>query len=389
LETNLRFLLKYLNTNFKNMLDVQKIQAAINMIAAEKKLPKQKLVEIIEAALKTAYKKDFGNKDENVNVHFDLESGELEISVEKTVVKTVEDPNTEISFEDLWDDAGDFNEWDVIELDVTDEVLEQDGDVFGRIASQAARQVIIQKVADSEKEKIYDLFVWKEWEVVNMRVNLVEGWKVIFDYNGNQVSLPRGEQVTRDSYVADNRLYLYVAEVSKEENSIPKVILSRKRAELVPAIFAEYVPEIAEWVVTIDGVVRHAWVKTKLLVSSEYEEIDPAGTLIGQKWMRVKAVMEELSWEKIDIIPNSNDIRDVIARSLTPASVVKVEDGENDESYIAYIPFGERAKAVGRGWINVNLASQLTGCQISIEELEQTEEQKQEEAQAALEDENK
>lgn len=362
------------------MLDVQQIQAAINMIAAEKKLPKQKLVEVIEAALKTAYKKDYGSKDENVNVHFDLESGELEISVEKTVVKTVEDPATEISFEELGEDGEDFEEGDVIELDVTDEVFAKTGDSFGRIASQAARQVIIQKVSDSEKEKIYDLFVWKEGEVVNMRVDLVEGGKVIFDYNGNQVVLPRSEQVSRDNYVPDNRLYLYVAEVSKEENALPKVVLSRKRAELVPAIFAEYVPEIAEEVVSIDAVVRHPWVKTKILVSSSYEEIDPAGTLIGQKGMRVKAVMEELSGEKIDVIPNSDDIKDVIARSLTPASVVKVEEGDEEDTYTAFIPHGERAKAVGRGWINVNLASELTGCRISIEELEPVEGENEEEA---------
>ncbi len=365
------------------MLDVQKIQAAINMIAAEKKIPKQKLVEIIESAIKTAYKKDYGNKDENVNVHFDLESGELEISVEKEVVTTVTDPNTQISFEELGDDAEGFSEGDVIEIDVTDEVLSHEGDVFGRIASQAARQVIIQKVADSEKEKIYDLFAGKEGEVVNMRVNLVEGGKVVFDYNGNQVVLPKSEQVSRDSYVPDNRLYLYVAEVSREENSIPKVVLSRKRAELVPAVFAEYVPEIGEGIVSIDAVVRHPGVKTKILVSSNYEEIDPAGTLIGQKGMRVKAVMEELSGEKVDIIPNSDDIRDVIARSLTPATVVKVEAGKDEESFVAYIPYGERAKAVGRGGINVHLASELTGCQISIEELPQTEEQKAQEQAAA------
>ena len=362
------------------MLDIQKIQAAINMIAAEKKLPKQKLVEIIESALKTAYKKDYGNKDEEVNVHFDLESGELEISVEKTIVETVEDPALEVSLEDLWEDGEWFSLGDVIEFDVTEEVLAQDGDIFGRIASQAARQVIIQKVADSEKEKIYDLFVGKEGEVVNMRVDLVEWGKVIFDYNGNQVSLPRSEQVSRDNYVADNRLYLYIAEVSREEWMLPKVILSRKRPELVPAIFAEYVPEIAEEVVSIDGVVRHPGVKTKLLVSSSYEEIDPAGTLIGQKGMRVKAVMEELSGEKIDIIPNSDDVRDVIARSLTPADVVKVESWEEENSYVAYIPYGERARAVWRGGINVHLASELIGCSISIEELEQTEEQKAEEA---------
>jgi len=256
------------------------------------------------------------------------------------------------------------------------------------LSSLMLQKKYFQKVADSEKEKIYELFAGKEGEVVNMRVELVEGGKVVFDYNGNQVSLPRGEQVSRDNYVADNRLYLYVAEVSHEEGSLPKVVLSRKRAELVPAIFAEYVPEIAEEVVSIDAVVRHPGVKTKLLVSSSYEEIDPAGTLIGQKGMRVKAVMEELSGEKIDIIPNSGDIRDIIARSLTPADVVKVEDGEEEDSYIAYIPYGERAKAVGRGGINVHLASELTWCRISIEELEQTEEQKREEAEAASDLEN-
>lgn len=351
------------------MLDVKKIQAAINMIAAEKKLPKEKLVEIIEAAIKTAYKKDYGSKDENVNVHFDMESGTLEISVEKTVVKVVEDPATEISFEELGDDAEGFEEGDVIEIDVTEEVLENDGDIFGRIASQAARQVIIQKIGDSEKEKIFELFAGKEGEVINMRVELVEWGKVVFDYNGNQVVLPKSEQVSRDNYTPDQRFYLYVAEVVQNENSGPRVVLSRKRRELVPAIFAEYVPEIAEGIVTIDNVARHPGVKTKLLVSSTYEEIDPAGTLIWQKGMRVKAVMEELSGEKIDIVPNSDDVADVIKRALTPADVLSVEVDEEQEKAIAYIREGDRARAVGRGGVNVNLASELTGYRISIEEV--------------------
>lgn len=358
------------------MLDVQKIQAAINLIAAEKKLPKETLVGIIEAAIRTAYKKDFWSKDEEVNVHFDLESGELEISVEKTIVEVVEDPATEISLAELWDDGEWFEIWDVIELDMTDEVMSKDGDIFGRIASQAARQVIIQKVGDSEKEKIYNLFAGKEWEVVNMRVDLVEAWKVTFDYNGNQVVLPKSEQVSRDAYVADNRLYLYVAEVSKEENSLPKVVLSRKRKELVACIFAEYVPEIGEWVINIDAVARHPGVKTKILVSSNYDEIDPAGTMIGQRGMRVKSVMEELSWEKVDVIPNTGDIKDIIARSLTPAEVIRVEEGEKEDSYIVYIPYGERARAVGKWGINVQLASELLDVTLSVEELPQTEEQK-------------
>lgn len=354
------------------MLDVKKIQAAINMIAAEKKLPKEKLVEVIEAAIRTAYKKDYGNKDENVNVHFDLESGELEISVEKAVVTTVEDPATQISFEELGEDGEGFEEGDIIELDVTDEVLSQEGDIFGRIASQAARQVIIQKIGDSEKEKIFELFSGKEGEVINMKVELVEGGKVVFDYNGNQVILPKSEQVSRDNYTPDQRFYLYVAEVVQNENSSPKVVLSRKRPEIVPAIFAEYVPEIAEGIVSIDNVARYPGVKTKILVSSNYDEIDAAGTLIGQKGMRVKAVMEELSGEKIDIIPNTEDIADVIKRSLTPADVLRIEVDEENESATAYIREGERAKAVGRGGINVNLASELVWYRISIEEVEGT-----------------
>ncbi len=364
------------------MFDVKQIQAAINMIAAEKKLPKEKLVEVIEAALRTAYKKDYWNKDENVNVHFDLESGELEISVEKTVVEKVENPDTEISFKELWEDGEWFDVGDVIEIDVTDEVLWQDGDVFWRIASQAARQVIIQKIGDSEKEKIFELFSGKEGEVINMRVDLVEWGKAIFDYNGNQVVLPKSEQVSRDNYTPDQRFYLYVAEVINTEWSSPRVVLSRKRPEVVPAIFAEYVPEIGEGVVNIERVVRHPWVKTKLLVSSNYDEIDPAGTLIGQKWMRVKAVMEELSGEKIDIIPNSDDVRDVIKRSLTPAEVLNVEMNDDEDSVTVYIPEWERARALWRGGVNVNLASELTGYKISIEEVpvEQEEDEEQNEA---------
>ncbi len=351
------------------MLDLKKIEAAINLISIEKKIKKEKIVEIIESALKTAYRKDYWNKDDKVNVRLNFESGEIEITLEKTLVSEVTNPALEISFEELWDDASEFEEWEVIEIDVTDEVMKNWAESFWRIASQAARQVIIQKIWDSEKERIYELFLWKEGTVVNMKIELVEWWKVIFDYNGNQVVLPKSEQVSRDNYVAWQRYYLYVAEVSNEENSSPKVVLSRKRKELVSAIFAEHVPEIKEWIVEIDRIVRHPWVKTKMLVSSTFPEIDPVGTMIGQKWIRVKSVMDEISWEKIDIIPNNDDIREVIKKSLTPAEVVKVEIFENEDRVKAYIKEWDRAKAVWKNWLNVNLASELVWYKISVEEI--------------------
>lgn len=352
------------------MLDIKKIEAAINMISAEKKIPKDKLIEIIEAAIRTAYKKDFGYKDEKVNVKLNLESGKIDISIEKIVTKEVTEPALQISFEELGADAEDFKEGDVIEIDVTDEVMGKAGEeAFGRIASQAARQVIIQKIGDSEKERIYELFSGKEGEVVSMKVELVEGGKVVLDYNGNQVILPKSEQVLRDNYIPGIRMYIYVAEVSHEDNQAPKVTLSRKRPEIVPAIFATYVPEIGDGIVNIERVVRHPGIKTKMLVSSNYEEIDPVGTLIGQKGMRVKSVMEEIAGEKIDIIPVDEDVREMIRRSLTPAQVTKVEIDEENTSATVYIPAGERAKAVWKNGVNVNLASELTGFKISLIEM--------------------
>ena len=277
------------------MLDLKAIEAGIKVIAAEKKISEDKIKEIIEAALKTAYKKDYSSdRDEKVNITMDFTNYKIDISVEKTVVEVVENPGLEISFDDLWEDAENFSQWDIIELDMTDEVMKDGWESFWRIASQAARQVIIQKLWDSEKEKIYELFKGKEWTLVHLKVEMVDGGKVIFDYNGNSVVLPKSEQVSRDDYVANKRYYLYVAEVSQDENMPPKVIISRKREDLVALIFAEHVPEINEWIVDIDRVVRFPWVKTKMLVSSSFDEIDAVWTLIWQKWIRVKSVMEEL-----------------------------------------------------------------------------------------------
>ncbi len=362
------------------MLDIKQIEQAVTIISAEKKIPKEKLLNIIEAAIKTAYKKDYGRKDEEVNVKIDLEKETMEITVEKTVVKEVTNPALEISFDDLWEDAENFEEWDVIELDVTDEVMKNDEwESFWRIASQAARQVIIQKISDSEKEKIYDLFQWKEGQIVNMKVELVEWGKVIFDYNGNQVVLPKSEQVSKDVYSPGSRFYIYIQQVTKLDNGTPKVVLTRKAPGLVSAIFAESVSEIHDWIISIDEIVRQPWIKTKMLVSSNYEEIDPVWTLIGQRWMRVKSVMEELSWEKIDIIPNFGDIREIVKKSLSPAQIEKVEIDSEEEIATAYLKKSERAKAVWKNGLNINLATKLLWIKINIVDIKEEEDGETEE----------
>jgi len=354
------------------MLDIKKIEAAVNMLSAEKKIPKQKLIDIIESAIKTAYKKEYGWKDENVNVHLNLEKWSLDISIEKMVVKEVTNPAIEISFEELWDDAESFEEWDMVELDMTEEVLkEDDGDAFWRIASQAARQVMVQKIWESEKEKIYELFKSKEWQIINMKIEMIESGKVILDYNWNQVVLPKSEQVARDRYQPDQRLYIYIAEVSNDEKTWPRVTLSRKHPNLVAEIFALYIPELKDETISIDKIVRQPWVKTKLLVSTNYNEIDPVGTLIWQKWIRVKSVMEELGWEKIDLIPNSDSIEEVIKLSLSPAEITRIEIDEENKKTNVYLPSSQRWKAVWKWWVNINLASALVGYSISLQEIDE------------------
>lgn len=350
------------------MLDIKKINAAINLITAEKKIPKETLVAIIESAIKTAYKKDYGSKDEEVNVKLDMDSWNIEITVEKTVVKEVENPNTEISFDDLWDDADDFEEGDVIEIDVTEEVLASSlWESFWRIASQAARQVIIQKIWDSEKQKIYEIFKDKVWEILSMKVVMVESKKVILDYNGDQVILPKSEQVSRDDYTPDSRIYIYVAKAEIDEKNGPRVVLSRKNSDLVLKLCEMNVPELQDGTVEVEKIVRYAWVKTKILVSSALEEIDAAGCVIWQRWSRIKSVMEELRWEKIDVIVDNGNVEAMIKKSLTPAEVETVEVNEEEKTAKVFLKDTERAKAIWKNWVNINLASKLVGYNISIE----------------------
>lgn len=347
------------------MLDLKKIEAAINQISAEKKIDKSKLVEIIEQAIKTAYKKDYGSKDANVNVHLDLESGAIEITVEKEIVKTVEDPFTQIAISDLGEDWESFNIWDTVEIDVSDEILSNE-EWFGRIASQAAKQVIIQKIQESEKEKIYNLFKWKEWEIVNLKIELVEKNKVLLDYNGNSIVLPKSEQVAKDRYTPGQRIYVYVGKVEEDAISGPRVTLTRKDKNLVVKLFEMNVPELEDGTVEIIRIARQPWVKTKIIVGSEYEEVDPAGSLIGPKWIRVKAVVDELFGEKIDVINYTDDMKELIKKSLLPAEVSDIKiDTEKHEATV-YMLNEEKIKAIGKWWANINLATELTWYRISI-----------------------
>lgn len=355
--------------SFLIMLDLKKIEAAINHIAAERGLHREDLIEIIESAIRTAYKKDYGNKDDIVNVKLDFESGDITVTLEKTVVDEVTDPNTEISKADLGEDADAFDVGDIIEIDVSD-VLRDNQQVFGRIASQAARQVIIQKIGETEKAKVYEIFKDKQGEIVNVRVDMVENDRVFLEFNGSQILLPRSEQVSRDKYTPGMRLHVFVKKVQDEAHGEAKIILSRKDAGLVAKLFELSTPELEDGTIEIVKIVREPGFKTKIIVASEFEEVDPAGALIGPKGIRVKAVVEELSGEKVDVINYTDNARELVAQALNPARILDVQFDEEGVAVVS-VPKSDEVRAIGRSGGNVRLAEQLTGYRIRLVGIEE------------------
>ena len=350
------------------MFDLAKIEAAINQISAEKKIPKEKLVEIIEHAIKTAYKKDYASKDANVNVKLDITTGSVEISIEKTIVEVVEDEDIEISYEELGGAESGFSIGDTVEIDVSDEITNSEG--FGRIASQAAKQVIVQKIQETEKEKLYHLFKDKEDTIVNLRVELVEKNRVVFDYNGNQVILPKSEQISKDKYTPGQRMFLYVRKVEIDPVNWPHVILSRKDKELVVKLFEMNTPELEEGTVEIVSIARMPGVKTKIIVASDEQDVDPAGCLIGPKGMSVRGIVDELFGEKIDIINYTTDQVEMVRRALIPGTVEAIEIDDENTIIRATVKDEEKAKVLGRGGTNINIAGDLLGYRISLTTIE-------------------
>jgi N utilization substance protein A len=353
------------------MFDIQKIKAAIEQIALEKKIGKEKLVEIIEHAIKTAYKRDYASKDTNVNVKLDMTTGKLDVSVEKTIVEEVEDEDIEISYEDVGGAESGYEIGDTVEIDVSDELLESEG--FGRIASQAAKQVIVQKIGETEKEKLYHLFKDKVDTIVNMRVELVEKNRVVFDYNGHQVVLPRSEQNSKDKYIPGQRMNLYIRGCEIDPVTGPRVILSRKDKELVVKLFEMSTPELEEGVVEIVSIARMPGVKTKIIVASDDEDVDPAGCLIGPKGMRVRTIVDELFGEKIDILNYTTNQKEMVRRALVPGIVEDIEIDEATTTIRATVKDEEKAKVLGRGGTNINIAGDLLGYRISLTTLPPTE----------------
>ncbi|QQY80698.1 NusA antitermination factor [Keratinibaculum paraultunense] len=330
---------------------------ALEEIEEEKGISKEIILEALESALISSYKKNFGSS-QNVEIEIDENSGIVKVFAKKNVVEKVENELMEISLEDAKNIDDKYQLGDVVNIEITPKN-------FGRIAAQTAKQVIIQRIKDAERDVIYEEFADRENEIITGTVQRVSRNNVYIDLGKTEGILPPSEQIEGEIYEQGDRLKLYILEVKKTTKG-PQIILSRSHPGLVKRLFELEVPEIHDGIVDIYAISREAGSRTKIAVFSRDPNVDPVGACVGFKGSRVKAIVEELNGEKIDIIVWSKNIEEFIANSLSPSKVLKVEVNEQEKSALVVVPDYQLSLAIGKEGQNARLAAKLTNWKIDI-----------------------
>lgn len=330
---------------------------AIEQISNEKDIDKDTLLEAIEAALVSAYKKNFGTS-QNVRVDLDRLTGSVEVYALRKVVEEVEDEFLEIELEEARRLDKNFKLDDFVEQAVTPKN-------FGRIAAQNAKQVVVQRIREAERSAIYDKFQEQENEVINGIVQRIEKRNVYVDLDKTEGLLPVAEQIPSETYNVNDRIKVYITEVKKTTRG-PQITLSRTHPDLVKRLFELEVPEIMQGDVIIKNIAREAGSRTKLAVYSPDDRIDCVGACVGQRGNRVQQVVDELRGEKIDIIRWSEDPSEYISNALSPSKVLDVYRDEEDKSAQIIVPDDQLSLAIGKEGQNARLAAKLTGWRIDI-----------------------
>jgi N utilization substance protein A len=391
-------------------MDIKNFKSALNQIAEERGISAEKVIETIEAAIATAYKKDYGQKGQKIKAKFNPVSGDvkfwqIKMVVDNSMLYTDEEleemkENKEIPQEEfkpgeeppkkyvfnpekhimLADAKKDFPKTKIGEEIEIPLLSKQD---YGRIAAQTAKQVILQKIREAEKETISTEYKSKEGEIVSGIVQRVEGHTVFVDIGKTLGILQRDEQIPGEFYRPGQRLKLYILKV----DDTPKgsvVILSRAYPKLISKLFELEVPEISSGTVVIKSIAREPGFRTKIAVFSEEEGIDPIGACVGQRGTRIMAVINELGGEKIDVIQYEEKPEKYIANALAPAKIVEVKV-EDKNTAIVFVPEDQLSLAIGKDGRNVRLAASLTGWKIDIKTTDNPAEEKTEESEESSE----
>lgn len=330
---------------------------AIHELEKEKGISAEVLFEAIEAALISAYKKNFSSL-QNVRIQIDRLTGEIKVYARKTVSEAVEDPRSQISIEEAQKIDPNYTLEDIVEFEVTPRE-------FGRIAAQAAKQVVVQRIREAERGMIYDEYINREADIVTGVVQRYEQRNVIVDLGKIEAVLPASEQIQGETYQPFERIKTYVVEVKKTTKG-PQILLSRTHPGLIKRLFELEVPEIHDGIVEIKAVAREAGARSKIAVYSKDKNVDPVGACVGPKGSRVQNIVNELKGEKMDIINWSADPIEFVSNALSPAKVLGVYPKPEDKVTLVIVPDYQLSLAIGKEGQNARLAAKLTGWKIDI-----------------------
>lgn len=334
------------------------LKRLIEQMGKDKGIDKEIIVEALETAILTAARKKLGPKVE-LEAHFNEEAGELEVFQFKTVVDRVLDPEMQISVEDAHRELDE-------EAEPGDSLgMKIEASSFGRIAVQTAKQIIIQKVKDAERDKTYDEYKDRKNEIVNGFIQRFEGGSLIVNLGRAEGIIPPSEQIYKETYKRGDRVRAYVVDVKKISKG-PQIILSRTHPGFLRALFEIEVPEISEGFIDIINVAREPGNRSKISVKTNDKEIDPVGACVGMRGSRVQSVVQELRGEKIDIVPYSEDPVKYVCSALSPAKVSRVFVYEDVKSMEVIVPDDQLSLAIGKNGQNVRLAVRLCGWKIDV-----------------------
>lgn len=354
--------MKKTNAKIKNeAINSSELILAIEELEKEKGIDKDSLLESIQTALVTAYKRNFDSA-ENVKVTMDGVTGEIHVYAEKEVVATakdIENDKLQISLED----AKKINK----KLDVGDVAeIEQVPKEFGRIAAQTAKQVIIQKIREDSREFLFNEFSQRKGEIVSGIVQKADGGIVVLDLGKLEGIMPKREQIPMERYKVNDKIRAYIVDVVKGEKGNPQVIVSRAHNDFVRKLFELEIPEIYEGVIELKSVSRDPGNRSKVAVYSPNENIDPVGSCVGQKGIRIQNIINELSGEKIDVIEWNEDPSIYISAALLPAQVLAVDIHDDEKFAQVIVPDDQLSLAIGKSGQNARLAAKLTNWKIDI-----------------------
>lgn len=337
----------------------EELLQAIREVAKERGLDQEVLFQSIEESLVSAYKREFNAKNtENIRGEIDRETGAMFIVVELEVVEEVDDPSSQMALEVARSISEDFEVGDILESRISTEKM-------GRLAALAARNAISQKMNSAEKERIQNEFMNRIGEIATGIIQRKDRRDVFVDIGRAEAVLATNEQMKTDSYDFNRRMKFLILKVD-EKKGRPVIYVSRSHPHLVKKLFESEVPEIADGIVEIVAISREAGSRSKIAVASRDENVDPVGSCVGQKGLRVQAVMDELRNEKVDIIPWSSDPEIFISNAMSPAKVIRVDVNEDERSARVIVPDHQLSLAIGREGQNVRLAARLTGWKIDI-----------------------